>query len=30
MGYKEHYKPFEVLTNRVPLQEETIWKKYEP
>jgi arginine-tRNA-protein transferase len=30
MGYKEHYKPFEVLTNRVSLQEETIWKKYEP
>ncbi len=30
MGYKEHYKPFEVLTNRVSLKEETIWKKYEP
>lgn len=29
MGYKESYKPFEILTNRVPLNEEAKWKKYE-
>lgn len=29
MGYKEAYTPFEVLTNRVSLDEETIWEKYE-
>jgi len=29
MGYKENYKPFEVLENRANLDEETIWSKYE-
>ena len=29
MGYKERYKPFEVLQNRPNLEEETIWKDYE-
>ncbi|RLA73996.1 MAG: arginyltransferase [Epsilonproteobacteria bacterium] len=29
MGYKEDYKPFEVLTNRAALDEETIWRNYE-
>ncbi|RXJ99563.1 arginyltransferase [Arcobacter sp. CECT 8986] len=29
MGYKELYKPFEVLKNRASLDEETIWEKYE-
>jgi len=29
MGYKERYKPFEVLENRPTLQEETIWSIYE-
>jgi len=29
MGYKERYKPFEVLQNRPTLNEETIWKMYE-
>lgn len=28
MGYKEAYQPFEILTNRVPLDEVTIWKPY--
>ncbi|WP_419769185.1 MAG: arginyltransferase [Candidatus Marinarcus sp.] len=28
MGYKEAYTPFEILTNRVPLDEEAIWKPY--
>ena len=28
MGYKESYKPFEILKNRVSLKEETIWKPY--
>lgn len=28
MGYKERYKPFEVLQNRPTLDEETIWKEY--
>jgi arginine-tRNA-protein transferase len=29
MGYKERYKPFEVLLNRPKLDEETIWRDYE-
>ncbi|MBD3841467.1 MAG: arginyltransferase [Campylobacterales bacterium] len=29
MGYKERYKPFEVLQNRPKLDEETIWSYYE-
>jgi len=29
MGYKEIYKPFEVLQNRPTLQEKTIWRDYE-
>jgi arginine-tRNA-protein transferase len=29
MGYKEKYKPFEVLKNRVTLNEKVIWEKYE-
>ena len=29
MGYKEAYKPFEILKNRPSLEEETIWEKYE-
>ena len=29
MGYKERYKPFEVLENRPNLTEETIWSIYE-
>ena len=28
MGYKELYQPFEVLTNRASLSEDTIWEKY--
>ncbi|PLY06290.1 MAG: arginyltransferase [Arcobacter sp.] len=28
MGYKEAYTPFEILKNRVSLEEETIWEKY--
>ena len=29
MGYKEYYKPFEVLTNRASLQEKAVWSSYE-
>lgn len=29
MGYKENYKPFEVLVNRPKLDEKTIWTDYE-
>ena len=29
MGYKEAYKPFEILKNRPTLNEETIWENYE-
>ena len=29
MGYKENYKPFEVLQNRPTLNQETIWRDYE-
>ncbi len=29
MGYKIAYSPFEILKNRVSLQESTIWEKYE-
>ncbi len=29
MGYKEDYKPFEVLVNRPTLDEKTIWRDYE-
>ena len=29
MGYKERYKPFEVLVNRPKLDEKTIWREYE-
>ena len=29
MGYKERYKPFEVLKNRPKLDEKTIWSIYE-
>lgn len=29
MGYKESFTPFEILKNRVTLQEGTIWEKYE-
>jgi arginine-tRNA-protein transferase len=29
MGYKENYKPFEVLENRPTMAEETIWSDYE-
>ncbi len=29
MGYKENYKPFDILTNRPILTEETIWREYE-
>lgn len=28
MGYKEKYKPFEILKNRPSLKEESIWEKY--
>lgn len=28
MGYKEYYKPFEVLENRAELHEPTIWSQY--
>ncbi len=28
MGYKKRYQPFEVLTNRVSLENVTIWQKY--
>jgi arginine-tRNA-protein transferase len=28
MGYKESYAPFEILKNRGPLNEKTIWEKY--
>ncbi len=28
MGYKQSYKPFEILTNRVSLEEQTVWKTY--
>lgn len=28
MGYKQAYKPFDVLKNRVSLDEKTIWEKY--
>lgn len=30
MGYKEKFKPFEILTNRVSLDEVTIWQHYRP
>jgi len=29
MGYKERYKPFEILVNRPQLEEQTIWRDYE-
>ena len=29
MGYKEAYKPFEILENRATLDEATIWREYE-
>ncbi|MCK5110448.1 MAG: arginyltransferase [Arcobacteraceae bacterium] len=29
MGYKEDYKPFEVLVNRAGIDEKTIWRNYE-
>ena len=29
MGYKIAYKPFEILSNRVNLNQKTIWEKYE-
>lgn len=29
MGYKEHYKPYEILINRPSLEDEAIWEKYE-
>ena len=29
MGYKEAYKPFEILENRATLDENTIWSEYE-
>jgi len=29
MGYKERYKPFDVLQNRPTMSEETIWSEYE-
>ena len=29
MGYKENYKPFEILVNRATLKEKTIWRDYE-
>lgn len=29
MGYKEAYKPFEILENRATLDESTIWREYE-
>ena len=29
MGYKENYKPFEILQNRPSMDEETIWRDYE-
>ncbi len=29
MGYKEDYKPFEVLVNRPTMDEKTIWRDYE-
>lgn len=29
MGYKENYKPFEILQNRPALDENTIWSYYE-
>lgn len=28
MGYKENYKPFEILKNRPSLKEEAVWEKY--
>lgn len=28
MGYKDAYKPFEILTNRATLKEEAIWEEY--
>ncbi|MEA2050435.1 MAG: arginyltransferase [Campylobacterota bacterium] len=29
MGYKEQYKPFEILVNRPTLTEDTVWRDYE-
>jgi leucyl-tRNA---protein transferase len=29
MGYKENYKPFEILQNRPKMDEKTIWRDYE-
>lgn len=29
MGYKESYTPYEILKNRVSLENDTIWEKYE-
>jgi len=29
MGYKEDYKPFEILVNRPKMNEQTIWREYE-
>ena len=29
MGYKDQYKPFEILVNRPTIDEEPIWRKYE-
>ena len=29
MGYKEDYKPFEILENRATMDEKTIWREYE-
>jgi arginine-tRNA-protein transferase len=29
MGYKERYKPFDILQNRPTLSEETVWRLYE-
>ena len=29
MGYKENYKPFEILQNRPSMEETTIWRDYE-
>jgi arginine-tRNA-protein transferase len=29
MGYKEEYKPFEILVNRPKIDEKTIWENYE-
>ena len=28
MGYKEEYKPFEILKNRANMDEEPIWEEY--